>query len=223
MRKIVELFIEDNKSYILRNNLAKILNISPQMVISYEKRANNPLKRATIEAGGICYDLLYALSWHRTEVNTQHRPQKDGFSGVDDSDSGIDTEYDGGEITMHNARVAKDVEEAKLKKTQAAIGDLNLKEAKGEYIKADDLDKIIVEMAVTLLSSMRNWLEILPSMLENKDKDTIKVILDDQFEKDIEVLNKKANLSGNSITLHDFMLKLTFDMDKIKKIIKAWL
>ena len=180
----------DNTAYITRKNLSKLLRVSTQQVIAYEKK-DNPLRRADIGEKAIHYELLYALKWNADEIDHSARPQGDNFTGVASSDA---EEYkDGDKITTKNAKKAKELEEAKIKLREREKLDITIKEMKGEYIRAEDVDKNMTELAVILLSSWRNLLETLPPLLAKKTQDEVHTILDDEFKTEVSELNKKVN------------------------------
>ena len=185
----MKLLWENDKAYITRKNLSMMLSITTQRIVAYEKM-DNPLLRADIGEKTISYDLLYALAWNANEIDHKHRPQADDFTGV----AGDDDDYKSGDtITSKNAKKAKELEEAKLKLIDREISDIKLKEATGEYIRADDVDKSMVELAVVLLSSWRNLLETLPPLLVKKTQSEARAVLDDEFSAEVKILSKKVN------------------------------
>ena len=98
----------NDKAYISRKNLGKLLSVTIQRIVAYEKM-DNPLQRADIGEKSIHYDLLYALKWNAEEIDHKYRPQADDFSGVASDD---DDYKDGDKITSRNAKKAKELEEA---------------------------------------------------------------------------------------------------------------
>lgn len=144
----------NDKAYITRKNLASLLKVSIQRMIGYEKM-DNPLRRADIGHKVIHYDLLYAVKWHNSEIDTNYRPRP----GVETSDSSEDGEEyrDGDKITSKNAKKAKELEEAKIKLRERKKLDIVIKEMKGQLIDIDDVDKDMATLAVMLRASHQNY------------------------------------------------------------------
>ncbi len=140
------------------------------------------------------YDIVEFRKWHKENVNQKFNSTS--CSSKDDSELINKTLYKtGDEVTALNAKSAKEVEEANIKIKDRVIVSIKAKEATGEYIRADDVDKITTEMTVILLSAWRSLLDTLPSLLTNKSQKEVHDILDTEFEAEVHVLERKINES----------------------------
>ena len=197
----IEVVLINGVVLVKRSKLMDILGVTKQAIVNYEStsRYTSPLRRidkTEYELGSekdIYYNLMEALVWHKNEPNHKYGSKQGearGLVGV----SVEDDDYKSGDtITSKNAKKAKELEEAKLKLIDREISDIKLKEATGEYIRADDVDKITTEMTVILLSAWRSLLDTLPVLLVSKTQKEIHTILDTEFEAEIHILDRKLN------------------------------
>jgi len=185
----IETFFVDGELLVTKKFVAKDMNVTERTVEKWESKGFEAsiysLPRLKL------YDIIEFRKWHKLNVDQKFNPN----SVEDKKDNSEEaTLYKvGDDITALNAKSAKEVEEALIKVSDKELINMKVKEVKGEYIKADDVDKITTEMVVVLLSAWRNLLEILPPLLANKKQDEVKNILDDEFEAEVEVLNRKIN------------------------------
>jgi len=171
----------DHKVLVTKKFVAKDMGVSERHILNWEKEgfeaSEYSLPRMKL------YDIKALKKWHRENYLT-----------VDENTLDENSMYKvGDEITAYNAKSAKEVEEAHIKAVDRRLIEIKEKEVAGEYIKADDVDKITTEMVVVLLSAWRNLLEILPPLLTNKKQHEVRSILDDEFEAEVEVLDRKIN------------------------------
>ncbi len=182
----ISLEYREDKAYITRANLSKILLVTYQQIIAYEKR-DNPLRRAEIGEKTIYYDLLYALRWNAEEIDHKHRPQRDDFTGVA---QGRDEEYKVGDnITASNMKIAKELEAAQNEKIKRQQGDLELKIKKGQYIQSDISDKASAQVIRLLLTNLHSLKDAMPQrLIECESIKEIRDVTDIEYEKLINTI-----------------------------------
>ncbi len=175
----------NDKAYITRGNLTKLLKISRQQMIAYEKK-DNPLRRADIDKKTIHYDLLYALKWHASEIDHKYRIDSDNLGGVaSSSSSGDDEEYQSGDkITSKNMRIAKDLEAAENEKIKRIQGELDLKIKRGQYIPSEISDKSTAQIVRLMLTGLQNVKDSMPNrLIECKTIDELRDTMDNEFDR----------------------------------------
>jgi imidazoleglycerol phosphate dehydratase HisB len=99
--------------------------------------------------------------------------------------------YDDTEVTMWNAKIAEDIEKARVKRLERIKQEDEQKIRRGEWIPADIVDKTQVGFVTMMLQTLTNKLTSLPPRLAMKEQSDINVSLEAEF-KDIVIQLKKA-------------------------------
>lgn len=189
----METFFIDGELLVTKKFVAKDMGVTERTVEKWEAQGFEAsiysMSRLKL------YDIVEFRKWHKINVNQKFNPHSDDTK---DNDKDLEAKMlykVGDEVTAFNAVSAKQVEEANIKIRDREIVSIKAKEATGEYIRADDVDKITTEMTVILLSAWRSLLDTLPSLLVMKSQKEVHDILDTEFEAEVHVLERKINES----------------------------
>lgn len=94
-----------------------------------------------------------------------------------------DTAKPPNEDDLELSEISTDEAERRKKINDVRIGDIKIKKELGELIDANDTDKAMAELAVTLKSHLITSEKILPLLLENKTRaEIIKVLTDHNYD-----------------------------------------
>lgn len=179
------IFFIDGKVLVTKKFISMDMNVTERQVNNWEKKGLEASEYSMPKLR--LYDLHSLKTWYSLNIETK-------YGKGNESDLIDQVMYKtGDEVTAFNAKSAKEVEEATIKIKEREIIDIKANEVKGEYIKADDVDKTTTAMAVILLSAWRSLLDTLPPLLTDKSQSEVFSILDNEFAAEVEVLNKKVN------------------------------
>jgi len=200
----IELIYHDRKAYIQRKDLAKIYNVDVANMNYYSNttKFSTPLEKADtseftekIRKGSVWYDLLYAISWHRNNVDTSKSMRKEK-GHIDENQDKDDKAYQKDDnITISNMSLAKDLESALREKELRVKEEIANSVRRGELISIDDSDRASANLLTNMLVAMANIIEELPSEISTAfkvvDKESIKKVISINFKHTMDDLKDK--------------------------------
>lgn len=124
------------------------------------------------------YDIKDCFRWYfDREIET--RFAKLSVEDLDDeelSEAQVD-------IALKKARTKNLIEDTEIKTLKKEILD-------GVYVKADELDRNMAELAVIFISALKDIRATMPRILANRSEAEVRNILDEEFEQCIDKVNK---------------------------------
>ncbi len=216
-----DITIYDKTWIISRKSIASFFGVTTAHLAKYESdaRYGEPLERVDSKEFGlnpksVFYDFKYAIDWHRRNVKTGNSP-----TDTKNSNEGV---YDGEEINENNAIVAKNVEDAKVKKLERKKREIELKVLEGEYINIDEVDAREAATGAILASGLQNMKEVFPSVAHDKSKQEIAEIFDDEAEDTMRSIMQSIRKRGGDplYKLVSAVVKDTTLIAKAKKCLK---
>ncbi len=209
-------FFVNGKTLVTKAYIAKDMKVSERHISNWEKAgfeaSEYSLPRMKL------YDINALKAWHLINIDQSQSRKIKGSGTVHGNNQGRPL----GGVDLSSV----DAEEAdRLKKiNDVMIGELKIKEAKGDLVRADTTDKAIAEFGSFFVGFLRNSRITLSRDLENKDKDYIFSFLDTHYGEFVDDVHKRVNhiQSEESETIYDFLHETLLDYDGVREhIIKV--
>jgi len=208
----------NNKAYIKKKDLAKLLGVSQNQISNYERedRYNTPLERVGEEEvkelglKGVYYYPFKSIKWYLDNVKTKHSSKK--TNSIIKNDMKIDN-IDTDDLDTILSRLPSDLKiafqnsEKDILDKFSALEDINKKRLenqikRGDYIKKIDSDRATSVMAKMMLSSLTELRENLPTTLISLGVDlpiaTLENAIDIYLEKMVDELREKVEQEEES-------------------------
>lgn len=213
--KAEPVFFIDGKTLVTKAFIAKDMKVSERHIGNWEKAgfeaSEYSLPRMKL------YDINALKEWHRENIDQSQSRKIKGADAIQAIKQG--RPLSGVDLSSVDAEEAD-----RLKKINDVIlGELKIKEAKGDLVKADTTDKAIAEFGSFFVGFLRNSRITLSRDLENKDKDYIFEFLDTHYGEFVGDVHKRVNLTEDeeSQTIYDFLHETLIDYDSIKDKIES--
>jgi len=124
------------------------------------------------------YDIKDCFRWY-FDREIESRFAKLSIDDLDDEDLS-EAQVD---IALKVARTKNLLEDTGIKTLKKEILD-------GVYVKADELDRNMAELAVIFIASLKDIRATMPRILSNRSEEDVMRILDEEFEQCIDKVNK---------------------------------
>ncbi|WP_420480200.1 hypothetical protein [Brevundimonas sp. FT23028] len=180
MIEVVEAYVENGKVYVATKFLENYFKTSTRNIGNWIKKGLPKYKLKGINSN--VFILEEVLIWHANNINkTKSRA---GKKRKDEEGMNYEETIDLNLISYEEADRRKKILDVQL-------ASVKLKEAEGELINADELDKALYEQAIMHITKLDNDEKILPILLEMKNQDEIKKILNEHNEDHLDTLSKQ--------------------------------
>ena len=185
-----------------------------------------------LKVRGDLYHLDEVIKWVDENINkTKSRASSKKTKSVDLQDNDEDIELV--DIDTKIKEIKQEIGSTNVKKLpqdemSTLIGNMEkltkLEITRGDLIHKRDTEKVVLEFAATLISGYKRDIKILPAECENRDKETIRNILEKTYRSNIEKYQKLARSDMVSESkLYDIMevvYQLIVDGVQIDEILK---
>jgi phage terminase Nu1 subunit (DNA packaging protein) len=160
--------------------LAQLLQLSVKSIQKH--RLNGLPVLLTKDSKCYEYDLLACIAW--LQRNLDHAQSKRHGKQADILDMSWISDGEDADI--------------ELKKKRIQVLDFDLQIKQGLYIKVEDTDKLLANMAAKFVAMLRNLIKLLPNKLKSKTEAQISKILQSTFSQ--EIADLKSIIEQNGLT-----------------------
>lgn len=186
-------YFEDNVAIVHKKDLSLILGVSDRSIETYHKKGL--LKSKVTTTSVPMYELIYAIDWYRSNINTKHRETK---PSINNDNIHPDLELWIKEMkkweTVPLTHLPKDEIERRISVKEYIMKDVKAKLITEEVIESDKVDFAKAEAAVTILSHLRSLKKLLPSLVNPQNPHIVTPILDREFKQSVDSMHNFVNL-----------------------------
>lgn len=143
-----------------------------------QRSISNFVKDGMPKLDGAVYNIRDCFKWYM-DKEVDKRFEKLTVDDLDDyelSEAQVD-------IALKKARTHNLIEDTQIKSLKKDILD-------GVYVKADELDRNMAELAGIFVSALKDIRATMPKILANRTEEEVTQILDDEFEQCVMKVNK---------------------------------
>ena len=155
----------DERFYVTSSVLAVMFGVTQRHILNHVKEG-----MPKVDGAGNWYDLRECFKWY-FEKEVETRFSKITVDDLDDDDLS-EAQVD---IALKKARTKNLQEDTEIKNLKKLILD-------GVYVKADELDRNMAELAGIFISAMKDMRATLPKILSNRTEEEIIRIMDTEFD-----------------------------------------
>lgn len=185
------------KIFFTTKGIMAFFNISDKTVSNWKKQG---LEKSEYSMPRMdLYGLEAVIAWKMINVDSSNN--KKGTSGSPKIGANGETDYS--DVPIKNLPEHEADRRTKITKMEAE--EVKLLELRGSLIPTDDVDKAMADQAVMHKSQYIDDLDTLPTILENKPKQEISVILDRHYERR---LNNAVDFIGKEYEISNIIFEI---------------